>query len=175
MVLRRLAATDLAAFQHYRHDPEVGRWQGWTPQPDADALAFLNEMAAIPLFAPGQWTQLGIADAASGMLLGDVGIHVSADGREAELGFSLARAAQGRGIATAAVRAAIAMVFEETGAERISAQTDARNTACVRLLQRLGSTLVARIDTEYRGERCEEWRYRLATRPTIPIIPGDHG
>lgn len=172
MLLRRLSATDLAAFQHYRHDPEVGRWQGWTPKTDADALAFLNEMAAIPLFAQGQWTQLGIADASTGALLGDIGIHISTDGRGAEFGFSLARAAQGRGIAAAAVGAAIAMVFEQTGAEHISAQTDARNTACVRLLQRLGATRVARIDTEFRGEPCEEWRYRLATRPTTP---GDHG
>jgi len=164
VTLRRLAATDLAAFQAYRDDPEVGRWQGWTPRPDDEALAFLNGMATIPLFRPGQWTQLGIADTQSGELLGDLGIHLSADGREAEFGFSLARAAQGRGIATAAVREAIAMVFEQTAAERIHAQTDARNTACIRLLERLGARLVDRIATEFRGEPCVEFRYELAGR-----------
>ena len=59
-MLRRLRADDLAAFQAYRHDPEVGRWQGWTPRPDAEALAFLNEMAAAPPFAPGGWTQVAV-------------------------------------------------------------------------------------------------------------------
>lgn len=164
MTLRRLAATDLTAFQAYRTDPEVGRWQGWTPKPDEQALAFLNEMAAIPLFRPGEWTQLGIADDATGELLGDVGIHISADGREAEFGFSLARSAQGRGIASAAVKAAIAMVFEQTAVQSIQAQTDERNWACVRLLERLGATHLERIATEFRGEPCVELRYELARR-----------
>ena len=164
MTLRRLAASDLADFQAYRNDPEVGRWQGWTPKPDEEALAFLNEMAVVPLFTPGQWTQLAIADVLTGQLVGDLGIHVSDDGREAEFGFSLARAAQGRGIASAAVRAAIAQVFEQTAVERIHAQTDARNTACIRLLERLGARLLERIDTEFRGEPCVEFRYELARR-----------
>lgn len=164
MTLRRLAAADLPAFQAYRGDPEVGRWQGWTPRPDAEALAFLDEMAAAPLFAPGRWTQLGIADDISDELLGDIGIHLSADGREAEFGFSLARAAQGRGLASAAVRAAIAQVFEQTAAERIHAQTDARNTACIRLLERLGARRIEHIATEFRGAPCVEFRYELARR-----------
>ena len=164
MTLRRLAASDLADFQAYRNDPEVGRWQGWTPKPDEEALAFLNEMAVVPLFQPGQWTQLGIADVLTGQLLGDLGIHVSDDGREAEFGFSLARAAQGRGIASAAVRAAIVQVFQQTAVERIHAQTDARNAACIRLLERLGARLLERINTEFRGEPCVEFRYELALR-----------
>lgn len=164
MRLRRLAASDLNAFQAYREDPDVGRWQGWTPQPRAEALAFLESMARLPWLQRGQWTQLGIADDASDTLLGDVGIYLSDDGAEAEIGFSLARAAQGRGIASAAVRAAIALVFEQTSARRIHAQTDARNTACVRLLERMGATRLARIDTTFRGEPCVEFRYELARR-----------
>lgn len=164
VLLRRLAPSDLAAFQAYRQDAEVGRWQGWLPWPDAKALAFLQQMATVPLFTPGHWTQLGIAEAQTDLLLGDIGIHVSVDGREAEFGFSLARAAQGRGLASAAVRAAIAQVFANTAVERIHAQTDARNTACLRLLQRLGAPQVARIDTVFRGEACVELRHELARR-----------
>jgi [ribosomal protein S5]-alanine N-acetyltransferase len=162
--LRRLRESDLAAFQAYRQDTEVGRWQGWVPQPDEQARAFLAEMAAIPLFQPGSWTQLAIADDATDALLGDLGVHLSADGREAEFGFSLARQAQGRGIATAAVREGIARVFAQTAAERIHAQTDARNTACLRLLERLGGRRIARVDAEFRGEPCVEFRYELARR-----------
>lgn len=164
MTLRRLAASDLRAFQAYRQDPEVGRWQGWTSQADDAVQAFLAEMAAVPLFQPGRWTQLGIADDTTDELLGDLGVHVSADGREAEFGFSLARAAQGRGIASAALRAAIATVFEQTAVECIHAQTDARNAACIRLLERLGARLLKRVATEFRGEPCVELRYELARR-----------
>ncbi len=142
----------------------MGRWQGWSPRSDVDALAFLNEMASMPLFQPGTWTQLAIADNADNALLGDIGIHLSADGREAEFGFSLARAAQGRGIARATVQAAIAQVLAQTTVQRIAAQTDARNTACIRLLERLGGELIARIDTTFRGEPCIELRYLLAVR-----------
>jgi ribosomal-protein-alanine N-acetyltransferase len=164
MTLRRLAPADLAAFQAYRGDAEVGRWQGWTPWPDERARAFLTEMASITPFQPGQWTQFAIADASTDALLGDLGIHVSADGRDAEFGFTLARAAQGRGIATQAVRDAVALVFAQTGAERIHAQTDARTSGCIRLLERLGARLVERIATEFRGEACVELRYELARR-----------
>lgn len=142
----------------------MGRWQGWTPKADAEALAFLDEMATIPLFQPGQWTQLAIADDATDQLLGDLGIHIGADGCEAEFGFTLARAAQGQGLATAAIRAAVTLVFEQTAVRRIHAQTDARNTACVRLLERLPARLLARIATEFRGEPCTELRYELAQR-----------
>jgi len=164
MKLRRLEATDLPAFQAYRNDPDVGRWQGWTPKSDAQALAFLNGMAAAPLFQPGEWTQLGIADELTGQLLGDLGVYVSGDGDEAEFGFTLARAAQGQGIASAAVCEAVALVFDQTAVARIHAQTDTRNTACIRLLERLGAPLVQQIDTEFRGEPCVELRYELASR-----------
>lgn len=164
MKLRRLEPADLAEFQAYRNDPDVGRWQGWLPSTDAQALAFLNEMAAVPLFRPGQWTQLAIADEQTGQLLGDLGVYVSADGQEAEFGFTLARAAQGQGIASAAVCEAIALVFDQTPVARIHAQTDARNTACVRLLERLGAPLLQRIATEFRSEPCVELRYELARR-----------
>lgn len=165
MTLRRLHPGDLAAFQAYRHDPEVGRWQGWQPQTDAQALAFLDEMATCPLFAPGTWTQLAIADDLTGQLIGDIGIHLSADGADAEFGFTLARAAQGRGLASAAVRAAMHLVFQETAVQRIQAQTDARNAACLRLLERLGASRLGAIETEFRGEPCTEIRYELARRP----------
>ena len=164
MTLRRLSPGDLAAFQAYRHDPEVGRWQGWQPQSDAQALAFLQAMSQGALFAPGTWTQLGIADGLTGQLIGDVGIYISDDAQEAEFGFSLARAAQGRGLASAAVREAMRWVFEQTPVQRIHAQTDSRNFACVRLLERLGATRLATIATEFRGEPCVEFRYELACR-----------
>jgi ribosomal-protein-alanine N-acetyltransferase len=121
-------------------------------------------MATLPLFQPGQWTQLAIADDSTDQLLGDLGVHISRDGLEAELGFTLARAAQGRGIAMAAVRAAVAMVWAQTGARRILAQTDARNTACIRLLERFPASLVERVATQFRGEPCTELRYELAQR-----------
>lgn len=159
--LRRLAASDLADFQAYRQDVELGRYQGWQPTPDADALAFLGEMAAAELFAPGLWCQLGIAEAEGARLVGDIGICVDADGTGAEIGFTLARPWQHRGLATAAVRAAVDLVFDFTAVQVVRGITDARNTASARLMQRLGMRCAETRDVVFRGEACTEQVFEL--------------
>lgn len=55
---------------------------------EAEAVAFLAEMSEAPLFVPGGWVQLGIAEAETDRLVGDVGIFLSADGLTGELGFT---------------------------------------------------------------------------------------
>ena len=159
--LRRLRESDLADFQAYRALPELGRYQGWLPMPDAEALAFLRAMAEAPLFKPGAWVQLGISESPAGPLLGDIGLFLSADGTQAEVGFTLAPAAQGRGLATRAVRGALEQLWALTAARRVLGCTDARNTPSSRLLQRLGFQRVAERSAQFRGEACVEWDYRL--------------
>lgn len=161
VALRRLTTDDLRAFQAYRHNAEVGRWQGWEPMDDARALQFLREVAQMPLLPPGQWTQIAIADAATDALYGDIGLHLADDGTQAEIGFTLAGAAQGRGLGTAAVRAALALLFEDTPVTRVIAITDARNAASMRLLERVGMKRVATQPAVFRGEPCTEHTYAL--------------
>lgn len=161
IVLRRLSLDDLATFQAYRNDPEVGRYQGWSPMPDADAAAFLSEMNACTLLEPGVWCQVAIADAASDALLGDIGLLVAADSAEAEVGFTVAPAAQGRGVATAAVGAAIAWLFASTAVARVVGITDARNVRSVRVLQRIGMQRVESRQAVFRGEACVEDVYAV--------------
>jgi RimJ/RimL family protein N-acetyltransferase len=86
VVLRRLALADLRRFQVYRHDPGVGRYQDWEPQPDHEATRFIQEMSQVDLFPSGAWFQLGIAIGSSNELVGDVGVCVAADARRAEVG-----------------------------------------------------------------------------------------
>ena len=97
VVLRRLSVADLRDFQAYRTDPVVARFQGWSIVPDDEARRFLAEMEAFPLLSPGAWSQIGIAERTSDRLIGDVGVRVAADGSEAELGISLARAVSATG------------------------------------------------------------------------------
>lgn len=157
--LRRLRPDDLAAFQAYRGDAGLARWQGWSPMDEAAARAFLDEMARMPLLRPGDWTQLAIADAASDRLLGDLGLFVAADGSYAEIGFTLARDAQGRGRATAAVAAAIGLLFAHTPVRQVLGITDARNLASVRVLERVGMTRLETREAVFKGEHCIEHVY----------------
>jgi aminoglycoside 6'-N-acetyltransferase len=159
--LRRLRLDDLAAFQAYRRDPELGRYQGWLPMSEAPARAFLAEMSEARLFAPGEWIQLGIAEPASDRLIGDIGIFLAPDGGSGEIGFTLEPSSQGRGVATAAVQAAARLVFSATPARFILGITDTRNAASIRLLERAGFRHSESRDAVFRGEPCREAVYVL--------------
>jgi RimJ/RimL family protein N-acetyltransferase len=167
--LRRLSTDDVAAFQAYRTDPEVGRWQGWSPMTGGEALAFLARMRRAPLFVPGEWCQIGIAlrmsvdavDAVDeGRLIGDIGLGVDpAHPDLAQVGFSMHRRWQGRGLAAEAVEAACVLLFEHGRMRRVEAITDTRNTSSMRLLERLGFRLERTEEALFRGLPCREHRY----------------
>lgn len=163
LLLRRLVPTDLYDFQAYRTDPEVGRWQGWTATGDAAARAFLEQNAMRPLFVPGEWFQLGIAltqAGGPGPLIGDIGIGTDeADPTRAEIGFTLHADWQGRGFAAEAVAAARTLAFTHGGIRRLSGITDTRNTASIRLLERLGFRHERTAPAIFRGEPCEEHHF----------------
>lgn len=159
--LRRLTGNDLADFQAYRLDPKVAALQGWVASSDEQALQFLNKMQVTALFEPMQWCQLGIADPVSNRLLGDMGFCLSEDGTALEFGISLNRAMQGKGFASAALRLAIALVFEHSVIERIMAITDDRNLAAQSLLVSCGFAQVERINTTFRDKPCIEIVYEL--------------
>ena len=161
-LLRRLRISDLAAFQAYRSIPELGRFQAWSPMSEAEAAAFLAEMSEAPLFTPGGWVQLGIAQPETDQLVGDVGIFLAADGRTGELGFTLAPAAQGRGIATSAVHQALQLLFGATSVRQVLGITDRRNVGSVRLLERLGFRHQESRSAAFRGEPCTEEVYVLS-------------
>ena len=161
IALRRLAESDLAAFQAYRHDQRAGRYQGWRPQPDAEALAFLRDMAGSIVFPRDAWVQLGIAERASDLLIGDIGVFVDAAGKCSEMGFTLNPQFQRQGLAQEALTGAIQLVFAQTRVIHIDCVTDQRNTAAIRLLERLGMHRVATENAVFRGQACIEYRYRL--------------
>ena len=162
--LRRLRPDDLVAFQAYRSIPELGRYQGWTPMPDDEARTFLARMQEKPLLVAGEWIQLGIADRATDRLIGDIGIYLAGDGIRSEIGFTLAPDAQGRGIAMAAVAAAVQVIFETTPVREVMGAIDSRNLASARLLERVGFEYRHSRQAHGRGETCIEQIYTLARR-----------
>lgn len=158
-LLRPLSTADLPAFQLYRHDPELGRYQGWVPQSDTEARNFLAAVSTQPFLVPGAWTQSGIADPVTQTLIGDLGIYLDPTGHHAEIGLTLARSAQGRGIAAAALREAICRIFSSSQVERVLGVADARNAASIRMLECAGMSRTATRDTVFRGEHCIEHVY----------------
>ena len=174
VVLRRLRPTDLDAFQAYRADPDVGRYQGWSPMSPGDGAAFLEQMRTSAAFTVGDWLQLGIAERSTDRLIGDIGICLRGSAEtHAELGFTLAPGAQGRGLGAEAVREALAMLFDSTDIARVVAITDARNDASVRLLRRVGMEPVETVNAVFRGEPCVEFVHELRRNAWLSLQGAD--
>ena len=106
--------------------------------------------------------QLGIADRRTHALIGDVGICVDAEGEKAEIGFTMDSTAQGMGLGSEAVRAAISLIFERTPVAQIIAVTDARNLPSIRLLERVGMRRIETVAATFRGEPCIEYVYAIS-------------
>jgi len=134
--LRRFTPGDAEAFAAYRSDPDVARYQSWdAPLPLAEALKTVEDFATGDPLKPG-WFQYAVD--LDGVLIGDIGLNLHENLRQAELGFTLAPEHQGKGYATEAVRGLLDQLFIERDLHRVSAECDARNTASARLLERLG-------------------------------------
>ena len=135
LLIRRFRLADVDVFREYRSDPDVARYQSWdAPFPADDAQLLVAAFDAAPEQAVG-WFQYALELRATGTLIGDVAIN--RQGTRAELGFTLARAYQGRGYATEAVRCLLDRVFGE-GIRTVTAEFDPPNRASARLLERVG-------------------------------------
>jgi RimJ/RimL family protein N-acetyltransferase len=157
LVLRRFSTEDLEAFQAYRSDPDLARYQGWEPTSDEQALAFLAEQAKQELGAAGQWLQVAVTRRDTGEVIGDLGLcFVDESKGIITLGFTLARSAQGHGYATEAVIGVLDALLVHGRARSVVAVTDVRNAAAVALLRRVGFAHESTTEAMFRGEACQE-------------------
>lgn len=138
VALRRFRLTDVATFAAYRSDPDVARYQSWTaPVSLPSAAAAVRGFAEADPAEPG-WFQYAIELRSTGELVGDIGVDLHENGMQAQIGFTLAPAFQGNGLATEAVGGLVDALFDERGMHRVSAECDLRNEPSARLLRRLG-------------------------------------
>jgi aminoglycoside 6'-N-acetyltransferase len=157
LVIRRFTLDDVPAFAAYRSDPEVARYQSWrAPYPEVAAQRFIESLLSSHPDQPGEWFQFALTrreDPAT--LIGDLALGSMDEGRQAELGFTLAPAHQGAGYATEAVEALLDHLFTARGKHRVQAGCDARNARSARLLERVGFRLEGHLVESYWDG--EEW------------------
>jgi RimJ/RimL family protein N-acetyltransferase len=138
LVLRRFRPADVEALAAYRSDPAVARYQSWAvPLSTEEAVELVRVFQAGDPAEPG-WFQYAIARRDEDGLIGDIGVNRHENGLQAEIGYTLARAWWGRGYAYEAVSRLLDQLFLVDRLRRVSADTDARNEASARLLDRLG-------------------------------------
>jgi len=136
LVLRPFTPAD-APLAHERiyGDPEVMRHVGHGPLADLEATERLLEAYAAHQAEHG-FGFWAVEDRASGALVGDAGMERTLR-REVELGYTLARAAWGRGYATEAGALCLAEA-RERGLRELTGVVDATNPASGRVLEKLG-------------------------------------
>jgi len=167
LVLRRFEPRDAEALAAYRSDPEVARHQGWTTCSLDEAHRFVAGLASLAPGTPGEWFQFAVSETPEGPLLGDCALRRSrTDPRQAELGFTFARAHQGRGLAAAAVRRLLDYAFSTLLLHRVFALVDERNERAQRLLARIGFREEGRFveNVWFKGEWASERLYALLER-----------
>jgi RimJ/RimL family protein N-acetyltransferase len=134
--IRREHADDLVALYS---DPHVARYVGGAGLTPATILAQAARFA-------DEWRDRGygqsaVLDRESGAFLGRIGLHHWAAWDEVELGYVLAAAAQGRGLAAEGSRAWIEWARSAPGIDHLIAVIDPRNAPSIALAGRLGFSL----------------------------------
>jgi RimJ/RimL family protein N-acetyltransferase len=157
--LRHLEAGDWSRLVEYRSDPNVARYQSWETMTIDDARELIAARPPQFLADVDEWYQLAIADKITDEIIGDIGLCRRSPGNVVEIGFTLAPAMQGRGLAEEACRAAIEFVFASTDATAVKAIVDSRNTSAIALVKRLGMTLDHTEQAEFKGAVCSELHF----------------
>jgi ribosomal-protein-alanine N-acetyltransferase len=128
---------DWLEFRNIAADPEVIRYiSDGTPWSEARSRQFVERQ--IELFRESGFCLWKLLPRDSGGLIGFCGIQPLPGTDEIEIGWWLARAWWGRGLATEAARAVLADAFTRVGLERIVSIAQPANTASVRIMQKLG-------------------------------------
>lgn len=177
LTLRRFRAADAPAFAAYRSVPEVARYQSWdAPFPVAAAEEAIGEMLASHPDTAGEWFQFAAVlrgagpDGGGGELIGDCAACPDAgDPRQAEIGFTIAPAFQGKGYATEAAGLLLGYLFGARRKHRVTANCDARNLASAAVLERLGLRREGHLreSTWAKGEWTDDLLYAMLRREWV--------
>ena len=99
------------------------------------------------------------------------------DHRSASMGYCLDDAAWGHGYATEAAHALLRWAFDTLDLNRVQAETDTRNAASARVLEKLGFVRegTLREDCVVSGEVSDSWVYGLIGRQWRPSSCPGHG
>jgi [ribosomal protein S5]-alanine N-acetyltransferase len=139
----------------------------WTDRTRADRFI----AACRQLAEEGTGARLAIDLASDGRFIGWCALaRWNPDFRSAALGYCLGDAAWGHGYATEAAGAVLQWAFDTLDLNRVQAETDTRNVASARVLEKLGFVRegTLREDCVVNGDVSDSWVYGLLRREWQP-------
>jgi RimJ/RimL family protein N-acetyltransferase len=140
LLLRPFAETDFDALLAIQSRADVARYLYWDPRTAAEVRETLDtKVRATAIIAEGDNLSLAAVSRETGELIGDCSLlWTSAEHRQAQIAFVFHPDHHGRGYATEAAAALLALAFDDLRAHRVFGRLEARNTASARVLERLG-------------------------------------
>lgn len=164
--LRPVADTDAADLFAMHGSAYVLRY--WDSPPWREPTRAERFIAACRQMAEdGTGARVMIERASDGAFLGWCGVtRWNPDYRSAALGYCLGDAAWGHGYATEAARALLGWAFDTLDLNRVQAETDTRNAASARVLEKLGFVRegTLREDCVVDGVVSDSWVFGLLRR-----------
>jgi RimJ/RimL family protein N-acetyltransferase len=164
LLIRPFEPGDAAGLALRRNDPEVARYQNWTlPYASELAQKVVDELLAMDGPVNEDWWMAIVCDAETGTVYGDLALHLSWEGRTAEVGYTLAREHWGKGIATEALEALVAYLFEDLGVTRVFGMLHPDNIASAMVLERTGFQFEGHTKLSYwvGDDNSDDWIYGL--------------
>jgi RimJ/RimL family protein N-acetyltransferase len=164
LLLRPMRTDDAEPLAARRSDPDVARYQNWTtPYPIERARAMVADIVAMDGPADGEWWMLTIADLDDTAVLGDLVVHLTWQGRTAEIGYSLARDAWGQGYAVEAATELVRYLFDDLGVTRVEAMLHPDNPASAMVLERVGMRFEGHTRSSFwlDDDNSDDWIYGM--------------
>lgn len=139
LILRGFRDGDAAAVAAIRNHPDVARFQDWSlPYPLERAARLVASVATMDGPTDGEWWMAAVADAVTDDVVGELSVHLTSEGRTAEVGYSLAAGHWGKGYAVEALEALVEYLFEQLGVTRVFGMLHPDNPASAVVLERTG-------------------------------------
>jgi RimJ/RimL family protein N-acetyltransferase len=175
--LRPFELDDLDVLHEIYSDADVVRYLYEEPRTRDQLMPALErKRARTALAVEGDGLSAAVTLRDTGQVVGDVSLFwLSEAHRQAELGFVMHPAWQGRGFATEAAGPVLAFAFETLGAHRVIGRAEARNAGSARVLEKLGMRREAHlVENEWvKGEWQSEVVYAILDRDwraqTVPL------
>ena len=142
--LREITQEDFQGVHEYASDHETVKYMPFGPNTEEETREFIKRNMKRQQEEPRTDFGFGIILKNENRFIGACGIHGITE-VQASIGYILNRKHWGHGYATEAARSLVDYLFGELGVHRVFASCDPRNTASIRVLEKVGMSLEGRL------------------------------
>jgi RimJ/RimL family protein N-acetyltransferase/GNAT superfamily N-acetyltransferase len=164
LLIRPYRLEDLAGLVARRNDPDVARYQDWVLPYSMDR-AEKTVASLLTMDGPrnNEWWMALAVDPKTDEAFGDLAVHLTWEGRTAEVGYTFAKEHWGTGYATEALAAMVEYLFEELEVTRVFGMLHPDNPASAMVLERTGFLFEghSRLSFWVGGEVSDDWTYGM--------------